>query len=128
LQGERKRRTRVQIMEPYSEDVRYVANTVLKKGFWHTQDSDGRAINQDPAQLCIQLDLIFKTYTGVTKETLVQAAVNYLAKPRKAYSAAQWFFGTGTQDKPAHWLVETRMIQHQASRAAESAPMTPAGD
>jgi hypothetical protein len=122
LQGEkRKRRTRGQILEPYSEAVRSVANAVLAKGFWRQQDPDGRPINQDPAQLCIQLDLIFQQNPDLSPETLIQAAHNYLEKPRKSYSAAQWFFGTGTKDKPAHWVAETRMIQHQASRKAETA-------
>ena len=130
LQGERKRRTRGQIMEPYSEDVRFVANAVLKKGFWHSQDPDGRPINQDPAQLCIQLDLIFGDNPGISRDLLVKAAETYLAKPRKSYSAAQWFFGTGSKEKPAHWLVEYRMIQHQASRAPEpvAVSLVPVGD
>ena len=120
LKGERKRRTRVQIIETYSEDVRFVANAVLAKGFWHVQDPDGRPIHQDPAQLCSQLDRIFREYPEIEKELLVQAAVNYLAKPRKAFSAPQWFFGTGTSYNPAAWLVEFRMLKHQAARAAQA--------
>ena len=115
-----KRRTRGQILEPYSEDVRFVANAVLAKGFWRAQDPDGRVINQDPAQLCTNLDLIFHLNPGLDKELLVKAAESYLAKNRKSYSASQWFFGAGSEEKPAHWLVEYRMLTHQAARAAQA--------
>ena len=119
LKGDRKRRTRTEIMGAFSEDVCFVANTVMENGFWFEKDPGGRPIVQDLAKLCSNLDSIFREFPEVSKETLVKAAENYLAKDRQAYRAPQWFYGTGTKDKPADWAVEVRMIQHQASRAAE---------
>ena len=111
-----KRRTLDQISEPYPDSVRAVANAVLAAGYWHRADPDGRVITTDTAKLCSNLDRIFKEHPGLSPDVVIEAAAGYLRKDRMRYQAAQWFFGRGQGGETPAWMVEVRMLQHQATR------------
>ena len=112
----KKRRTQDEILQPYPQEVRDVANHCIR--VWRKEDPDGRPIVCDKDLLCANIASVLKDHQTVTSAELIQGVDDYLAKDKQRYCAPQFYFGPGKPGETPHWAVQTRMIRHQASREA----------
>ena len=121
--GKRKRRTHDEILQPYPQEVRDVANHCIH--VWRKEDPDGRPIVCDKDLLCANVAAVLRDHKTLTSAELIQGADDYLAKEKQRYCAPQFYFGPGKPGETPHWAVQTRMIRHQESRKT-ALPLEPA--
>lgn len=114
-QRQRKRRTKDEILLSYPDTIREVANHAI--GHWPDTDPDGRVIVTSFADLCANLNLIFRGHPDATVDNLKQCIDNYLQEKKYRYCAPQFFFGPGKPGgEPPHWIKQYRFISHTAER------------
>lgn len=90
--GGKRRRSRVEILEPFGPEVCRVVNTLLDE--WRTKDpEDGRTITASAELTGEAVDSILKSQPNVTSDVLIQAGRDYLTSSRQRYKAPQYFFG-----------------------------------
>lgn len=118
-----RRRSRQEIVLEFTPEAREVVNTLLP--LWHkTQPKDGKPISQDVAMAGARVqDLLTKP--GLTPDVLVEAAKLYLATPKQAYRAMQFFFGPGTADDPNPWRPYAMRAYSKAQPTPHAPPPAP---
>lgn len=90
--GGARRRSRVEILEPFGPEVCRVVNTLLDE--WRTKDpEDGRTITASAELTGEAIDSILNNQPNVTADVLIQAGRDYLTSSRQRYKAPQYFFG-----------------------------------
>jgi len=90
--GGGRRRSRAEILTPFSQGTRLVVNTLGAE--WHKEDPrDGRKIIISPEGFAEAVDRIKAEQPHADDEILIEAGRNYLAETRERYKAPQWFFG-----------------------------------
>lgn len=119
----KKRRTQDEILQPYPQEVRDVANHCIRS--WRKEDPDGRPIVADKDLLCANIAAVLRDHKTLTSAELIQGVDDYLAKEKQRYCAPQFYFGPGKPGETPKWAVQTRMIRHQESRRT-ALPLEPA--
>lgn len=110
--GGGRRRTRVEILEPFQEATRKVVNTLGAE--WHEADpADGRKITISPQVFAENVDQILRTQPDLSAGILIEAGMAYLAESRSRYAAPQWFFGA-----KGDWVGYVRAILTRKGREA----------
>lgn len=90
--GGKGRRTRQEILQPFSEGTRRVVNTLGVE--WHKEDpKDGRKITISPEGFAEAVDRVKAEQPHLDDDLIIDAGRNYLAEKRERYKAPQWFFG-----------------------------------
>jgi hypothetical protein len=87
------RRTKSQIFEPFSEEVKTVVNRVFE--IWpHKRPGNNSKIQPDLALLAGRIDQILKN-RELNAQLLIRSAERYLAEPHDFPHAPEYFFGPG---------------------------------
>lgn len=105
----RSRRTRTEIIQGFSEDVKAVVNALGSE--WKAEDPvDGRKITLDVATFAQRVSDILAQHQEVTPAVLIEAGQVYLGSSRNRYKAPQFFFGPGVGGEGPPWLGFVRAI------------------
>ena len=106
--GTGKRRSRSEIVNGFSEEVKLVVNTLGP--IWPMEGSEGAKTSAiSPQDFCQRVsEILDEKYSH---EDLILAGKNYIGSPRKRYAAPQFFFGKRGFDGGAPpWIAFVRDI------------------
>jgi len=104
----KKRRSRSEIINGFSEEVKLVVNTLGP--IWPMEGSEGAKTSAiSPQDFCQRVsEILDEKYSH---EDLILAGKNYIGSPRKRYAAPQFFFGKrGFDGGAAPWVAFVRDI------------------
>jgi hypothetical protein len=112
--SKKKRRTRDEIFEPYSEETKEIVNEIID--IWpKVRPANKSKIEPDLPLLASRIDQIRKTSEHLTKGIILGTARRYVDEQKEFPHAPEFFFGPGKNGEPP-WRAYARMEYHEQQK------------